>query len=333
MIKIPEHCEIKWIYKNSKYYKNKGYKFTKWGDKFKVKFEDLKSNDYSFPLKCKCDYCGKELIRYKGDLQKDKNDNIDLDSIIISCNNCKHKKVKDNLKNKYGVENVFQLKSVKEKSKETLINNYGVNNPSKAKEIKEKKKKTTLKNYGVENPFQSEKIKNKIKKKLKKRYGVIHPMKNKKIKEKAIKNSIKTLYKNESGPCSKYQKHLHNLLGGQLNYPISRCMLDIAFPEEKIYIEYNGKGHYVWYNIKKLSREQITKIEKNRKLFLKNKGWKLIRIISKNDTELQDNVIIKLISQAKKYLKNTEHTWVEIDIDQMEFKCIEYIKNINETEN
>ena len=52
---------------------------------------------------------------------------------------------------KYGVDNVFQLESVKEKSKQTAFEHYGTTNIAQAKEVREKFKQTCLERYGVEN--------------------------------------------------------------------------------------------------------------------------------------------------------------------------------------
>lgn len=50
--------------------------------------------------------------------------------------------LKKNNQEKYGVDNVFQLEHVKEKSKITLINRYGVENPSQLDAVKIKKGET-----------------------------------------------------------------------------------------------------------------------------------------------------------------------------------------------
>ena len=60
--------------------------------------------------------------------------------------------MKKNNQEKYGVDNVFQLDTVKEKTKETIIEKYGVENPSQSVEIQLKKEETCLKNYGVRFP-------------------------------------------------------------------------------------------------------------------------------------------------------------------------------------
>ncbi len=90
------------------------------------------------------------------------------------CRKCRLKK--NNLK-RWGVENVFQLESVKEKTKKTNLEKFGVEFISQSKElqekikisksqldndlINEKRKKTNLEKWGVENVSQSKDIKKK----------------------------------------------------------------------------------------------------------------------------------------------------------------------------
>ena len=86
-----------------------------------------------------------------------------------------NEKRKATVKERYGVENVFQDESVKEKMKETNLKRYGVEQIAHSDEVKEKRKATNLKRYGVENGFASEIIKERIKKTNLERYGVEHP--------------------------------------------------------------------------------------------------------------------------------------------------------------
>ena len=69
---------------------------------------------------------------------------------------------KQNLIDKYGVVNVSQLKSIKDKKSKTCLENYGVSNPSQSQEIKQKVKNTCLENYGVEHASQSQEVKDKF---------------------------------------------------------------------------------------------------------------------------------------------------------------------------
>ena len=49
---------IKWSYNQRKYYEEKGYIFTKYGEDFEVNFEDLPHSSDRF-IDVQCDYCGK----------------------------------------------------------------------------------------------------------------------------------------------------------------------------------------------------------------------------------------------------------------------------------
>ena len=74
---------------------------------------------------------------------------------------------------KYGVENVYQMESVKQTIANTNIKKYGVKNPFQSKKIKTKIKKTLLKKYGVDHPQRSIEIRLKTMKTLQNRYQLI----------------------------------------------------------------------------------------------------------------------------------------------------------------
>lgn len=108
-------------------------------------------------LKCACndpEYIKKKSVPVK-----------DLDSV-----NAKRRKT---VRERYGVDNVFQSEKVKSDIKESLMERYGVDHPMKSKEIQEKTKNTFHERYGVDNIFQSEEIKKKIADVQAERYGGI----------------------------------------------------------------------------------------------------------------------------------------------------------------
>ena len=105
-------------------------------------------------------------------------------------------KTKETLKEKYGVNKVYEIPGVKEKIKKTNLERYGVDNPcknneiiskvrnthlSKSKEEKEtileKRKKTNLEKYGTEFAQQSEVVKKRYRNNCFKKYGVDNPSK------------------------------------------------------------------------------------------------------------------------------------------------------------
>lgn len=133
------------------------------------------------------------------------------------CKSCTQQKTnKKNIdKNliQYGVENVSQLQSIKDKKQETTLKNFGVSNPFQSDQIKnkikitnvekygcenvssndtikQKKISTTMNNYGVKNPFQSEKIKEQIVNNNLIKYGVCHVFQSLDVQEKIRKTMI-----------------------------------------------------------------------------------------------------------------------------------------------
>lgn len=70
------------------------------------------------------------------------------------------------IKHKYGVDNISQLKSVKEKKMKTCQLNHGVPWPMQAKEVMDKSKKTLIDRYGQDNFAKTELFKDKFRKHL-----------------------------------------------------------------------------------------------------------------------------------------------------------------------
>lgn len=87
---LSETVIIKWNARTKKHYMSKGYNFTKMGDEFEVKVEDLTEMS-NFNVKVKCDYCGKEFeTKYSNYIVNKKN-------VIkkYSCEKCGEKKKKE----------------------------------------------------------------------------------------------------------------------------------------------------------------------------------------------------------------------------------------------
>jgi very-short-patch-repair endonuclease len=291
---IGETGILKWNSANRKRYEKLGYVFTIWKDEFSVKIEHLTPTTRAI-VTYQCDYCGKivktDFKKYNSNLKRSitKKD---------SCDECIHMKVKESSLSKYGVESPNQSKIVKDKKKEILFQKYGVENVSQVSEVKDKVKKTVLSKYGVSNVFQSDEVISKMK---------------------------ITRYDNKSITTSKQQLYINKLLKGDLNFPVGRCSIDIALIDEKIAIEYDGGGHELHIKFNDLTQEEFNQKERNREFFLINRGWKIVRFISKRDYLPTDMEIVSLINRAKNYLLSG-HTWVRIDIDNR----LIYGKSINE---
>lgn len=335
---IDKQIKIKWASSNKQYYIEKGYTFTKMNDEFHVSIQDLRPTSHQL-VKCECNYCGAIIFKEYRRCSNNIND--------ICCGKCQPKKNKKVLLNKYGVENISQLQETKDKVKQTNLERWGVENISQSELIKEKKVQSSINKYGTRNVLQSDEVKEKCKQTCRERYGVDHhmlskdykikfennnlkkygykyPFQSSEVQNKIAINRAKTMYKNGTAACSKQQRYIYDLLINngfecELNYPVDRCLLDIAFPKENIYIEYDGGGHDL--RIKHgMSVEEFNQREMNRQYYLKSLGWKLIRIKCLSDQLPDNKTIIYLIKVAKEYLLNSDHSWYKIDIDNNTIK-------------
>lgn len=354
---------VKWNGSSKRWYTSRGYEWTKSGNEFEVDIEDLNVNS-KVMVEFVCDYCGNiQSIAYQYYLNNRERCIVKKDA----CKLCKNKKLKEANLLKYGVENVKQLESSKEKARETQLRKYGATNVMKLEEYKNKLKETLLEKYGVENVMELDFVKDKIKETNLEKYGTECSMNNEKIRSKIIDNNIslygvthysmteeckqrirdtnrekygkdyysqtndyvnqikkttlerygvdnvsqcehvklkkaRTFYENQTVATSKQQRYLWHLLGGIINYSNNTPTLDIAFVDEKIYIEYNGSGHDLCVKLKSMSEVDFQNRERARYYYMKKLGWKAIIIESPRDYLPSDDVILGEIASAKEWL-------------------------------
>lgn len=168
--------------------------------------------------------------------------------------------------------------------------------------------------YGVKNQFQRETVKEKSKQTHLKRYGYDHPAKNPKI----ISKIINTMSKNGNVQASRQQLYIHQIIGGILNYNDNTTgyySIDVAYPEEKIAVEYDGSGHDLQVQFKNLTSDEFKQKEIVRSSILRRNGWKEITIISRKDWIPDDFILLDMINQSVKHFKK-EHSWITYDIDR-----------------
>jgi len=124
---------------HKKYYESLGYIIE--NKQVLIDVNHLKRNSL-VKIEVKCDKCEiiKE-IRYQ-DYNKCTKDGSEK----YYCSKCKGIKIKKTIENKYGVDNISKLETIKLKKEETCLNNFGFRNPSMSKQIKLKKEETSLKN-------------------------------------------------------------------------------------------------------------------------------------------------------------------------------------------
>lgn len=208
---------------------------------------------------------------------------------------------------KYGVDNPFQAEVVKDKIKATHLKNHGVEYYAQTQEFKDKSKETwgskTIEEIGeITSKREATSIAN---------YGVPHPMQDDEIKGRAMK----TMSENNNAPTSKQQTLIHSLIGGEINYPVGRCFLDIAFVDSKIYFEYDGGGHDLVVKFGTMSQKQFIEKEKRRTYFLFDLGWREIRLVSSDDKLPSNEMVLKLINKAKEFLNNNPNKSIIINLD------------------
>lgn len=286
-----------------KYYESKGYIYKDIdSDYMEVKIEDLPLTSNA-KVEVVCDFCGKVFTQKYCKYVSAKDSGV-------CCYNCRSKKAKTTNLLKYGVENISQLESVKEKRKNTFIERYGVENTSQLESVKEKTKKTCIEKYGVPYVSQNELFKQKAIETNIKIYGCKNPMQNDDIKAKIRKS----LYNNQSCPSSKAQRYLCELYNGILNYPVKCYNLDILL-DDNIYIEYNGSGHDLCVKMEHISQNDFINREIKRFTTLKDEGFKMILYINKTDKLPDDKFLLDAFDFCTKFLKETDAFKVEVDLD------------------
>lgn len=196
-----------------------------------------------------CDVCGKEkTVKYyslcsNGYLEK------------YLCSSCKRKKT---LKDKYNVDNVFQLEKIKEKTKKTIKNKYDCEYITQNEKIKEKIKETNNKKYGTEWGLSNEKIRNKINNTVKDRYGVNNVSQLESVKYKKEQthfNNYGVLYnsqldnfkeninkRNVIKLSKKYNIEIKDSSGDKFIIYCDKCKKNYEIHKKAFYTRYNCKS-------------------------------------------------------------------------------------------
>ena len=325
---LTKEVELIPLGKMLKYYRDLGYD-AKWKTPLKVKIEDLPKNSQK-EIEAQCDICkGKKNITYK-------TYNNSLNNYgYYTCKKCSHIKQNETIKELYGVDNYFQTQECKDKMRTTFQKKYNCDNPMQNEEIKKRQQDSLEEHFGVRVPLQNEEIKHRAKNttfehygyyyasqsdKFKKqventmlsKYNVRYPMQSLEIREKAVE----TLCKRGIIKTSSQQIYLHNIYGGELNYPIKYYSSDICFPDEKLCIEYDGKGHDLTVKLGEITQEEFTQKEIIRNAIIKHEGYNQMRIISFTDKLPSDKILLQMLEYTKQYFSNyPEHSWIEFLID------------------
>jgi hypothetical protein len=338
MLDLEQEVMTAWHPMNNKWYISRGYIYTKRYGELIVKVKDLMKSS-NVIISIICDYCGKSYNRRYSDHLK-----ISKDFVLSkdACEECYKRRDKENNFSVYGVEYAIQRKEVREKITESNLEKYGVENILSLKKFKDIIAKTNLEIYGTEVPVKNKDIKQKMKETNNLKYGGNSPSNDPRVRQKQIETTIKkygvsysflneevkgkgklSLYENKTAPTSRQQYYIHKLIGGELNFPHNSSSLDIAFPNEKIYVEIDLGGHELQIKLGNVTREEYQKKEMKRWYALYRKGWREIRIISTKDKIPKDEKILEIIQFAKDYLNNGHHS-IKFYLDDGTVTCSQF---------
>lgn len=338
--------------KQIKYYSDLGYD-SSYGKPIIVKVEDLPKHSNA-SIDCTCDYCGK-LLTMKYSAYNRSIGNPTKKVACSDCRHLKiqetniirygvnypigsdeiREKAKKTYIERYGVDNPFKSEEFKEKIRETNLQKYGVSNPLLNKEIYEKSKQTKLAKYGFEYPLQVEDFKSKQQQTTFERYGEYNALKNKDVKNKIVQTMrerygvdypsqspeirskiINSFYNNQSVATSAQQIYLGHLYGMEINYPILRYNVDLFDNDNNIIIGYDGGGHWLSVEIGRLSQEEFDRNQMIKEIQIRKAGYKIIRIISRQDKLPSDEILLQMLEDAKQYFSDyPNHSWMNFDID------------------
>ena len=320
--------EVKLWAQTIKYYNDLGYK-GKHGDIIIVDVADLPKGSGKI-VKVQCDYCGKILNRqYSRCLLSmqtngkfacknctfNKNAEINMQKYGVRSFTCTEEfKEKASITNlqKYGKKSYAQTDECKERKKITMKERYGVEYASQNPEIFKKAKDTCIAKYGTPYPIQLPEFQEKQKQTCKERFGTEYPSQTTEIQEKVAK----TRNKHGTTNTSRQQVYLHNLYGGELNFPVSRLNVDICFPNDKLAIEYSGGGHNLQVKMGTMTEKEFERKEVIRNKILKKEGYKIMEIVSSRDNLPSDEILLQMLEYTKNYFyEYSSRSWVQFNVD------------------
>ena len=323
---IDETVIVKWDQFTKKHYVDLGYCFTKIGDEFEVKVDDLPIKSHK-KVKVKCDSCGKitekEYRQYLISKQYE-------DGFGDLCSECSGKRFCLVLQNKYGGIGLASP-TLKKKIQQTNIEKYGVHAPMMNQEVYKKVRKTQDRKYGgigfgssvtknkinkvikeqynVDNISQSEEIKLKKENTCLEHYGVKHILQIPDVVNNVVSKAKETMTKNGTVPSSKFEKEICKqivrIYGFDNCIPqynvgplIFDCLLIVN--GVKIDVEYDG-----WY-----WHKNRIKSDRKRNYKVISLGYKVLRIKSNYKLPTDEQII-----DAVNYLTLENHHYKEIVLD------------------
>lgn len=319
MLITPQKVEVKWHPRNVEYYESHGYIKGNIGSAFFVNIEHL-SLGSTFLVKIQCDYCeDKYDQKYKIYLKHFDKSPIKKDA----CSKCTGKKREESNLLVYGVKMPSALPDVQEKMKATNMERFGAPNPHQSKEWKKEHTRRFVEKHGVENPSQIPEVSEKI---SKARIAYF-----KRLDELGERKTNFRNNKTKQISFSKQQVYIHSVTGGIFNHSIGRYHLDIAFPEDKVFVEYDGGGHDLPVKLGNMTKDEFLLKEKRRFRYLYKQGWREIRIISLKDKMPSKEELLLIINEAYKKLMLEPHLMrVAVDLEKRDIEIKEFKRRRSE---
>lgn len=190
----------------------------------------------------------------------------------------------ETVKAKYGVDNISQSHTIKQKKIETsqerygtdypwqtaegklaqkrgVQQKYGVDNVSKIPNIKDKKIETTQQHFGVDNPFQAEEVKEKIKQTNLEQFGVENPAQRESRRQELSENILAHRKHSDNLSAWGYSKKACRIIqqfndlwgynfqhaenGGEFCIPAAHYFVDGYDHERNIVLEIDEKHHFI----------------------------------------------------------------------------------------
>lgn len=235
-------------------------------------------------------------------------------------------KIKDTNRKRYGVDFAAQSAQMKQASRKTFIEKYGVDNPWKAEEVKEKIKQTNLERRGVEYSSQDPSTREKFKETCNQRYGGVG-WASKELQEKMKQTSLENYGVEDPSHSKEAEEKRRKTFENKYGEGVT-CPFVAKEVQEKIK-QTNLDKHGVsnpWKS--KKIRDKIKKT--NLKKFNVDNPWKAKEVINKikntktrnlQTFEKENDVIL-----LKKLNLDYTHR-VSKDLDTIEFKDRLFIKN------
>lgn len=223
---------------------------------------------------------------------------------------------------KYGTTNVSALPEIMNKRKQAFFERYGVDNPMKLKSVQEKAKQTDLQKYGTEYHITSDLVKDKIKRTMIEKYGVDNSFKNPQTRKKIYESNVEK-YGNPFAfniqkqiPISKQQRHINDILKGQLNKPFGYYFADIYIEDQNVVVEYSGGGHNLSVIFGDCTQEEFHQKEIIRRKYFQSQNISMLEFVSSTDKLPSDEFIMDFFNNSITLFKTQGKKYIRFNFDK-----------------